>query len=93
MKDELHGSIQAISAEERQEYWNQNVRHIVTFAYDNAPAIREKFDKVGVKPSQISTTKDLELVSFTTRDELIELQKANPPYGGFLTVPRENLLG
>ncbi len=91
MKDELHSSIQAISAEERQEYWNQNVRHIVTFAYDNAPAIREKFDRARVKPSQISTTKDLELVPFTTRDELIELQKANPPYGGFLTVPRENL--
>lgn len=91
MKDELHSSIQAISAEERQEYWNQNVRHIVTFAYDNAPAIRGKFDKAEVKPSQIRTTKDLELVPFTTRDELIELQKANPPYGGFLTVPRGSL--
>lgn len=91
MKDEPHSSIQAISAEERQEYWNQNVRHIVTFAYDNAPAIREKFDKAGVKPSQISTTKDLELVPFTTRDEIIELQKDNPPFGGLLAVPPESV--
>lgn len=76
---------------ERQEYLNEKVRHIVTFAYKNAPAMREKFDKAEVRPFKIRTTKDLELVPFTTRDELIELQKANPPFGGFLTIPQESL--
>jgi len=90
-EDKFNSSAKAISAEDRQEYLNQNIKRIVTFAYENAPAIRKKLDEAGVKPSQIRTTKDLELIPFTTRDELIELQKENPPFGGVLAVPRESV--
>lgn len=89
--DAFYSSEKAMSPDERQEYLNQNIKRVVAFAYENAPAVRKRLDKAGVKPSQIATTKDLELIPFITRDEIIELQKDNPPFGGLLTVPLENV--
>lgn len=91
MKEELFSPEEAMPLEERERYYNEKVRQVVQFAYDNAPAVKDKLDKVGVKPSQINTTRDLELVPTITRDEIIELQKANPPFGGLLAVPVESL--
>ena len=91
MTDELYSPEEAMPLEERERYYNEKVRHVVQFAYDNAPAVKDKLDKAGVKPSQINTTKDLELIPSITRDEIIELQKANPPFGGLLTVPVSSL--
>ncbi|MFH1639469.1 MAG: hypothetical protein ABIB93_04050, partial [Chloroflexota bacterium] len=86
-EDKFCSSAKAMSAEDRQEYLNQNIKRIVTFAYENAPTIRKKLDKAGVKPSQIRTTKDLELIPSLSRDGLIGLQEKNPPFGGLLAMP------
>lgn len=91
MKEELFSPEEAMPLEERERYYNEKVRQVVQFAYDNAPAVKDKLDKAGVKPSQINTTRDLELVPTISRDEIIELQKANPPFGGLLAVPVESL--
>jgi len=91
MKEELFSPEEAMPLEERERYYNEKVRQVVQFAYDNAPAAKDKLDKAGVKPSQINTTRDLELVPTISRDEIIELQKANPPFGGLLAVPVESL--
>ncbi len=89
--DELYSLGEVMSAEERERHYNEKVRRLIQFAYENAPAVKERLDRVGVKPSQISTTKDLELIPFITRDELLELQAANPPFGGLLTMPVKDL--
>jgi len=91
MKEELYNSEEAMPLEQRKRYYDSKVSEIVQFAYENAPAVRDTLDKAGVKPSQIRTTKDLELIPLITRDELIELQKANPPFGGLLAVPVQSL--
>ncbi|MBU2607967.1 MAG: hypothetical protein KKF26_01465, partial [Chloroflexi bacterium] len=91
MKEELYSQDQAMSPEERQQHYDKQVSQVVQFAYDNAPAVKDRMDKAGVKPSQISTTRDLELIPLITRDEVIGLQKDNPPYGGLLAVPVESL--
>ena len=90
-KEELFSPEEAMSLEERERYYNEKVRQVVQFAYENAPAVKESLDKSSVKPSQIRTTRDLELVPTITRDEIIELQKANPPFGGLLAAPVESL--
>lgn len=87
MKEELFSSEEAMPLEERKRYYDDKVSELVQFAYENAPAVRDTLDKAGVKPSQIRTTRDLELIPFITRDGLIELQKTNPPFGGLLAVP------
>ncbi len=91
MRDELYSPEEAMPAEEREQYYNEKVRQVVRFAYENATAMKEKLDKVGVRPSQIRTTKDLELIPFITRDEIIGLQKVAPAFGGLLAVPAQSL--
>jgi len=77
--------------QEREEWLDQRLAEQVKFAYENAPAIREKFDKAGVSPHEIGTLRDLEKLPVTTKDELVRLQQANPPFGGFLAVPLNSL--
>ncbi len=91
MREELYSPEEAMPLEERAQYYDEKVRQVVEFAYKNAPAVTERLDKAGVKPSRIRTTRDLELIPFLTRDGILELQKANPPYGGLLAVPVHNL--
>ncbi len=58
----------------------------VKHAYAHAPAVKQIFDDAGIKPTQIKRIADLERVPVTSKDKLAELQKQNPPFGGFLAV-------
>lgn len=60
-------------------------------AYANAPAVRTIFDQAGLKPGDVRSVSDLERVPVTSKDRLAEMQKSNPPFGGFLAVPLEKL--
>jgi phenylacetate-CoA ligase len=66
---------------------NERLRHIVQHAYANAPAVKEIMDEAGVSLSDIQTVADLDRIPVTSKDLLVELQTANPPFGGFLAVP------
>ena len=83
--------LEIMSPEEREKYLNQKLSETVDNAYQNAPSMREIFDRAGVSPSQICTVKDLEKLPITRKTDLIELQKSKPPYGGFLTIPEEDV--
>ena len=77
--------------EERENWLNQRLAQIMEYAYKNAPAIKDKFDKAGVAPSEIRSVKDLGKLPVTRKDELVRLQNENPPFGGFLAVPLNRL--
>lgn len=85
-------TLETMSLDERKKYYDEKVRWVTTYAYKNAPAIRDKFDRAGVKPSQIRSVKDLVKVPLTIKEELSELQKKSPPLGGFLAVPTEKVM-
>jgi len=78
-------------AAERQEKLNQRLSETIDPAYRHAPVGRQVFDKAGVSPAQIRTIKDLEKLPIIRKTDLIELQRANPPYGGFLAIPPEDI--
>ena len=80
-----------MTIEERQKYLDAKLRDFVAYAYKNAPAVKERFDKAGVKPEDIKGADDLEKISILRKDDLIELQKNNPPFGGYLAVPISEL--
>ena len=84
-------SLETMSREEREQYLSRELRKIVSHAFQNAPAIRKKFQSAGVKPEDVKTVRDLEKVPITHKHELASLQKEDPPFGGFLGVPRERL--
>ncbi len=90
-KDEYFDELETMSANERDAYFKNRVAKTVTNAYNNAPAAKRMLDNAGVSPSQIKTIKDLELLPVTRKADIIEMQKSNPPYGGFLCIPEDDV--
>ena len=89
--DEFFDELEIMSADTREKYFSQRLSLTINYAYRHAPAVKEIFNKAGVSPAQIRTVRDLERLPITRKTDLIELQKANPPYGGFLTTPPEEV--
>ena len=67
------------------------LHQIVYHAYANAPAVRAIFDRAGLTPDDIQSLADLDRMPVTSKDRLVELQQADPPFGGFLAVPFDRL--
>jgi len=79
---------ETMSASDRTTYTNYHLRRFVGHAYRNAPSMKNWLDKAGVKPEHIRTVKDLEKIPLIRRSDIMQAQQANPPFGGFLGVPR-----
>lgn len=82
----------AKKTQKSEQVREKRLLQIIEHAYNNAPAIKEKFDKSGVKPSDIKSSAGLGKLPFITKDEIITAQKQNPPFGGFLAVPVHELI-
>lgn len=74
-----------------EQYLNAKIRETLHYAYERAPAVRKRFEKAGINPSEINTFRDLERLPTLTKEELIESQKVDPFLGGFLTTPLQDL--
>jgi phenylacetate-CoA ligase len=66
---------------------DQQLREIIPALYENAPAFRQRLDDVGLKPADLQTADHLTKLPILRKDDLIQLQKQNPPFGGLLAVP------
>ena len=87
----LKKNLETMLQKKRLEYLNQKLRGIIQYAYKNSQAFKNKIDSAGLKPKDIQTTKDLEKIPITKKADLVELQKKNPPFGGFEGVPISEL--
>ena len=77
--------------EDKAHYYVRELQRQILYAYENASAMRAKFDKVGVSPSDIHTLKDMEKIPITKKDDLVDLRRAYHPWGGLLAIPPEKL--
>ncbi|MDD5126557.1 MAG: AMP-binding protein [Dehalococcoidales bacterium] len=91
VKKDYYDELETMTSEAREKYRNEKLAETVSHAYRYAPTAREIFDKAGVKPEQVRTVKDLEKLPVTRKNDLIELQKKHPPYGGLLCVAPEEV--
>lgn len=71
--------------------FDQRIREQVRHAYENAPAIQSIMDGAGVRPDDIQSVADLPKIPVTSKDKLVEMHAANPPFGGFLAVDPDTL--
>ena len=83
----LKKNLETLPHKKRLEYLNKKLRGVIQYAYKNSMAFKNKLDSIGLKPKDIQTIKDLEKIPITQKTELMELQKKNPPFGGFEGVP------
>ncbi len=70
---------------------NQQLQETIKHAYENATAVTERFDAAGIKPEDIQTVADLVKIPILPKDDIVALQQANPPFGGMLGVPPEDV--
>jgi phenylacetate-CoA ligase len=87
----LKKNLETLPYKKRLEYLNQKLRGIIQHAYKHSIAFKNKMDAVRLKPKDIQTIKDLEKIPITKKADLVELQKKNPPFGGFEGIPISEL--
>ena len=80
-------AMEKMSRGERRKVLDEQLKWLVAYAYEKAPATKARFDKANIIPSKVSGIKDLEDLPLLRKDELVDLYKANPPLGGLVTVP------
>jgi phenylacetate-CoA ligase len=90
-KNEFFDELEIMSPLVRSQYLDRKLSETVEHAYRHAPAVKKIFDKAGVTPDQIRTVKDLEKLPVTRKTDLLEMQRANLPYGGILAIPLEDI--
>jgi phenylacetate-CoA ligase len=90
-KDEFFDELETMSPVAREKYLDRKLAETVKHAYKHAPAVKKLFDGTGVSPGQIRTVKDLEKLPVTRKTDLLEMQKANLPYGGVIATPLEGV--
>ena len=69
---------------------NQLQRAVMT-AFQEAPAMREKFEAAGVGPTDIRSLEDLQSLGITPKAQMRQLQQTSPPFGGLLGVELNKL--
>jgi len=83
--------LKKMTKDERQKYLNQRLRETVAFAYEKAPTIRARLEKAGIKPSVVHSIHDLERLPVLRKDDLVDLYKTKPPFGGLSTMPLKDI--
>jgi phenylacetate-CoA ligase len=91
MERRYYDDKETMPPQQREEYYNEKLRNVVSYAYENAPAMKNKLNEAGIDPSEISTVKDLEKVPITSKSMLHKLQRNDLPFGGFLGVTVDKL--
>ena len=79
--------IEKASRKKLRELQLERLRWSIRRAWDKVPHYRKKFQKAGVKPSDLKTLADLEKFPFTTKADLRE----NYPFGMF-AVPMDKIV-
>jgi phenylacetate-CoA ligase len=84
-------NLETMPRKKRIEYLSRRLRGIIQYANKHSVAVKHKLDSVGLEPKDIQTVKDLEKIPITKKADLMELQKKNPPFGGFEGVVHRKL--
>lgn len=84
----LHdASLERLPAREREQRMDEKLQQLIDYAYKKAPGFKSRLDQAGVKPGDIKMKADLQKIPILRKDDLIQLQKVDPPFGGYLAVP------
>ncbi|MEW6333600.1 MAG: phenylacetate--CoA ligase family protein [Thermodesulfobacteriota bacterium] len=76
---------------ERAALHEKEALRTLAYAYEKAPGYRKFLDERGVAPRQIGSMSDFSGIPVLKKNTMPERHQANPPFGGFLAVPSDQL--
>lgn len=71
----------------RERYQARWLGRLLEHAWAKAPGVRRRLERAGLRPADIRGIDDLARLPVIKKHEMPELQEADPPFGGFCTVP------
>ncbi len=78
---------ETMSPSARRRYQDAWVAALVAHAWAKAPGVRRRLEKAGLAPGKLGGVDDLARLPVIKKSEMPDLQRADPPFGGFCTVP------
>lgn len=75
----------------RERYQAGWLARLVAHAWERAPGVRRRMEQAGLQPRDLRKPDDLVRLPVIKKSALPDLQKADPPFGGFCTVPADRL--
>ena len=82
---------ETMSPAARRGYQDDWVRALVAHACERAPGVRRRMEAANLTPDRVGSVEDLARLPVIKKGAMPELQKADPPFGGFCTVPLDKV--
>lgn len=74
--------LETMTRPEREEHQDRRLAAMVKLGYERSSGLRKIFDGRGIAPSDIQALKDLPKLPVINREQLVERQLQDPPFGG-----------
>jgi len=82
---------ETMSAGARERYQAGWLASLIEHAWAHAPGVRRRLEAAGLAPKDFRSADDLARLPVIRKSAMPELQKGDPPFGGFCTVPLAKL--
>lgn len=83
---QYYDKIETLPREERLKLQLKELRMMARDGYRLSPFFRKTLLELSLEPPQFQSLHELEKLPVITRDKLIDLQRTDPPYGGFADI-------
>jgi phenylacetate-CoA ligase len=75
----------------RRRYQEAWLRALVGHAWRKAPGVRRRMEAAGLRPGDVRRVEDLQRLPVIRKAAMPDLQRADPPFGGFSTIAPDDL--
>jgi phenylacetate-CoA ligase len=78
---------ETMSPAARRRYQEAWLAELVAHAWERAPGVRRRLESARLRPKDLTTLDGLSRLPVIKKSQMPDLQRADPPFGGFCTVP------
>ena len=82
---------ETMSASARRRYQETWLLELIELSWQRAPGVRRRLDAVGLTPKDLRDPDALARLPVLKKSQMPDLQQADPPFGGFCTLPLSKL--
>ncbi len=82
---------EALSHQDQKRMEREKILHQIPYVFNMSPMYQAKFKENGLTADDVRHVEDLSRLPFTTKTDLRESQKRQPPFGDFLATPPDTI--